>query len=362
MSEEEKKSGFAQAVMESMSTETPSKEVSEEKETTTSEDDLKGFNEEQKTNWKALRESKKDIEKRYKESEATKSDLLAQMDGLKAELDSAKKTFDVEEFQRVKSEREDLVNQVAELDILRSPEVKEAQEKSSSEVKHALQAIRRALPESGGLEKILSLDLESRDASMTRLLQDNDADTRTATRVWSLLDQVDKSQRQVDSLTENAQSRVEEWKQGKQTKADQAKQNSQKRAQDLFIQGLQAAQDPDTGFPELFVEQDGDEFQDRNQLVRDTINFARKVVTEPHTEQEFAEIGFLAGVGKNSVTTNKLQLEVIAKLKAELDTALAKNKAFESAQPGGSESFSDSGDSSVDRGHFAKAVMAHMGT
>jgi hypothetical protein len=153
MSDEET-SPFSDSVMASMTTDAPAKQERPQTEEApepqeapkAAEPQEASEDDEQKTNWKALRESKKEIEKKYKESEATRTDMMAQLEQLKGELTAAKESYDAEEYAKLKAEREEMVNQIAELDILRSPEVRKARERVDSVIESAVKSIKRLMP------------------------------------------------------------------------------------------------------------------------------------------------------------------------------------------------------------------------
>ena len=221
MSDEET-SPFSDSVMASMTTDAPAQqerpqteEAPEPQETPkaaeTPEPQESPENDEQKTNWKALRESKKDIEKKFKESEATRTDMMAQLEQLKGELTAAKDSYDAEEYTKLKAEREDMVNQIAELDILRSPEVRKARERVDSVIESAVKSIKRLMPDTQGFTKILALNPDARDAALRDLLEDSSASV--ASRVWQLVDKVDTAQQQVEEITSMAEGIQEtvEW-------------------------------------------------------------------------------------------------------------------------------------------------------
>ena len=265
---DEPETPFSKAVMESMTTDAPEpktqdtepapKQQAEEppKEAPKSEpeDDLKGFSDEQKTNWKALRESKKEVETRLKDSEATRTDLVSQLDQLKAELEGAKTKFDVDDYERIKSEREELANQVAELDILRSPEVKRARDKVESELKEAAKGIQRIAPSLDGVERVLRMNPEARDKALAEMLEE--VSPAVSSRVWTLVDRVDTANLQVSEITDLAKGKLEEWKQSKQQQVQQQQVETQKATERLYHLGLQTAQEE---MPELFALQDGKE-------------------------------------------------------------------------------------------------------
>lgn len=367
MSDEEQNS-FTKSVMESMTTDAPAKEpvkqepkpveqepkpVEQESEPK-AEDDLKGFSDEQKTNWKALRESKKDIEKRYKESEATRTDLVAQLDQLKADLAAAKQSFDVEEFDRLKVEREELVNQLAELDILRSPEVKRARDNVKATIDNAVKSIRRLLPEQTGFDRILGMNPEARDKALQELLED--ASPSVASRVWQLVDKVDSAQQQVDEITTMAEGRLDEWKQSKQQEVEVRKQTERKQTEQLYHLGLQAAQEE---MPELFALKDGDDTH--NKQVSERLAYVKQQLFEPFDESDAVKHAFYGAVGKTAITTQKLTLEALAKSEAERQSLKEKLAAYESAEPGGSFASNEGGGSQrVEPGYFANTVLANF--
>ena len=366
---DEPETPFSKAVMQSMSTDAPEpktqdtepapKQQAEEppKEAPKSEpeDDLKGFSDEQKTNWKALRESKKEVETRLKDSEATRTDLVSQLDQLKAELESAKKQFDVDDYERIKSEREELANQVAELDILRSPEVKRARDKVESELKEAAKGIQRIAPSLDGVERVLRMNPEARDKALAEMLEE--VSPAVSSRVWTLVDRVDTANLQVSEITDSAQGKLEEWKQSKQQQVQQQQAETQKATERLYHLGLQTAQEE---MPELFALQDGKDTH--NQQVSDRLSYTKKVLFEPMTEEETVQTAFLAGIGKTALVREKAYTEALARSEAERQALAEKLKAFEDAQPGASSGYTEASEEAGDVGYFARTVLANSGS
>jgi len=365
---DEPETPFSKAVMESMSTDAPepktqdtapapepqAKEPSKAPESEP-EEDLKGFSDEQKTNWKALRESKKEIETRLKDSEATRTDLVSQLDQLKAELEGAKKQFDLEDYERIKSEREELANQVAELDILRSPEVKRARDRVESELKEAAKGIQRIAPSLEGVERVLRMNPEARDKALADMLEE--VSPAVSSRIWTLVDRVDTANSAVEEITTSAQSKVEEWRQSKESQVRQQREAETKATEQLYHLGLQTAQEE---MPELFSLKDGEDTH--NKQVSERLAYTKKVLFEPMTEEETVQTAFLAGIGKTSLVREKAYIEALARSEAERQAMADKLKAFEDAQPGASSGYTEGSEEAGDVGYFARTVLANSGS
>ena len=147
-----------------------------------------------------------------------------------------------------------MVNQIAELDILRSPEVRKARERVDSVIESAVKSIKRLMPEAQGFGKILAPSPDARDAALRDLLEDSSASV--ASRVWQLVDKVDNAQQQVEEITSMAEGKLEEWKQSKEQQATQQQQSERQKTEQLYHLGLQSAQED---MPELFGIKDGDD-------------------------------------------------------------------------------------------------------
>lgn len=368
MSDEET-SPFSDSVMASMTTDAPAKqerpqteEAPEPQETPkaaeTPEPQESPENDEQKTNWKALRESKKDIEKKFKESEATRTDMMAQLEQLKGELTAAKDSYDAEEYTKLKAEREDMVNQIAELDILRSPEVRKARERVDSVIESAVKSIKRLMPDTQGFTKILALSPDARDAALRDLLEDASVSSRVASRVWQLVDKVDTAQQQVEEITSMAEGKLGEWKQSKEQQATERQQSERKKTEQLYHMGLQSAQED---MPELFGIKDGDD--DHNKQVAERLGYVKQMLFEPFDETDAVKHAFYASLGRSSVTTQKMQLEALAKSEAERQTLKERLKAYEDAEPGGSGGANEEGGGAgkIEPGWFTNTVLSNMG-
>jgi len=366
---DEPETPFSKAVMESMSTDAPepktqdtepapkqqADEPPKEAPKSEPEDDLKGFSDEQKTNWKALRESKKEIETRLKDSEATRTDLVSQLDQLKAELEGAKKQFDLDDYERIKSEREELANQVAELDILRSPEVKRARDRVESELKEAAKGIQRIAPSLDGVERVLRMNPEARDKALAEMLEE--VSPAVSSRIWTLVDRVDSANMAVEEITTSAQSKVEEWRQSKESQVQQQREAETKATEQLYHLGLQTAQEE---MPELFSLKDGEDTH--NKQVSERLAYTKKVLFEPMTEEETVQTAFLAGIGKTSLVREKAYIEALARSEAERQAMADKLKAFEDAQPGASSGYTEASEEAGDVGYFARTVLANSGS
>jgi len=368
---DEQPSPFSRAVMESMSTDAPEAKTQDTEPApkpqakepakapakapeSEPEDDLKGFSDEPKTNCKALRETKKEIETRLKDSEATRTDLVSQLDQLRAELEGAKKQFDLEDYERLKSEREELANQVAELDILRSPEVKRARDKVESEIKDAAKSIQRLAPSLEGIERVLRMTPEARDKALAEMLED--VGSAVSSRIWTLVDRVDTAQLQVDDIMNSAQSKVDEWRQSKESQLKQQRDAETKATEQLYHLGLQTAQEE---MPELFSLKDGEDTH--NKQVSDRLAYTKKVLFEPMTEEETVQTAFLAGIGKTSLVREKAYVEALARSEAERQAMAEKLKAYEDAQPSGTSGYTEASSDEGGVGYFARTVLANSG-
>lgn len=329
--------------------------------TDTEEESPAGLSTEQSANWKALRQAKKEADRELKEYKAKLTDLASKLDHTSSELESSRKIFDLEAHNKLKAELEDAHNQLTEVDILRSPEVKAAQDRVKTEIQKAETAIRRQLPEQEGLSRILGMAPEQRDKAVTNLLED--ADPRVAARVWNLVDKIDSAQMEAEASMTLAQDKVQAWRQTKDAQLKSQQEAQQKQATDLFLQGLQAAQDTEGGFPEYFAEQEGEQFEDSNKLVRESTNFARRVLTEPMSEEELAQVAFLAGIGKAAPLRQQAMTHALAASERERSELKARIEELEKASPTGSGSFNEGGGSSDAGavGAFAKAVLNHEG-
>jgi hypothetical protein len=365
MSDEET-SPFSDSVMASMTTDAPAKqerpqteEAPEPQEAPKSAEPQEASeDDEQKTNWKALRESKKEIEKKYKESEATRTDMMAQLEQLKGELTAAKESYDAEEYAKLKAEREEMVNQIAELDILRSPEVRKARERVDSVIESAVKSIKRLMPEAQGFGKILALSPDARDAALRDLLEDASVSSRVASRVWQLVDKVDNAQQQVEEITSMAEGKLEEWKQSKEQQATQQQQSERQKTEQLYHLGLQSAQED---MPELFGIKDGDD--EHNKQVAERLGYVKQMLFEPFDETDAVKHAFYASLGRSAVTTQKMQLEALAKSEAERQTLKERLKAYEDAEPGGSGGANEEGGGAgkIEPGWFTNTVLSNMG-
>jgi hypothetical protein len=373
---DEPETPFSKAVMESMSTDAPEPKTQDTapapepqakepaKEPTKAqakapesepEEDLKGFSDEQKTNWKALRESKKEIETRLKDSEATRTDLVSQLDQLKAELEGAKKQFDLDDYERIKSEREELANQVAELDILRSPEVKRARDRVESEIKESAKSIQRLAPSLEGIERVLRMTPEARDKALADMLED--IGPGVSSRIWTLVDRVDTANMAVEEITTSAQSKVEEWRQSKESQVQQQREAETKATEQLYHLGLQTAQEE---MPELFSLKDGEDTH--NKQVSERLSYTKKVLFEPMTEEETVQTAFLAGIGKTSLVREKAYVEALARSEAERQAMAEKLEAYENAQPSGTSGYTEASESDGGVGYFTRTVLANTGS
>lgn len=330
-------------------------------EDTTEEDAPKGLSSEQTANWKALRQAKKEADRELKEYKARLTDLSSKLDLTSSELETTRKTFDLEEHNSLKAQLEDYQNQLAEVDILRSPEVKAAQERVKSEISKAEVAIKRQMPEIEGLSRILSMVPDQRDKAITSMLED--ASPSVASRVWSLVDRIDAAQVEAEQSTNVAQDKVEAWRQNKDAQARSEQEAQQKRSQDLFLQGLQAAQDKENGFPQYFLEQEGEEFDDSNKFAREATNFARDVMTNPKSEEEFAQVAFLAGIGKTAPLREHAMQTALAASEKERAELKARIEELEKATPSGSSTFNEGGSqaSAGEPGSFARSVLNFEG-
>lgn len=366
MSDEE--SPFSKAVMDNMAIEpetapkkeetpppAPKEEPKTEQAPPPAPKEEEGTEDEQKLNWKALRDSKKELEKRQKELEASRTDLEAQLTQTKEELEAARLSFNKEEFESLKQERDQLALQIAELDILKSPEVKRAQAKVSSEIQNAVKSIRRLLPDQEGLDKVLGMEPDARDKALANMLEDVNAST--ASRVWSLVDKVDTAQQQVEEAASLAQENLSKWKESKASEAQRKQAEERSTTEKLYIQGIQAAQEE---MPELFSMQDGEDAH--NKQVSERLAFAKKVLFEPMSEEETVQTAFLAGIGRTAAVREKAFSEALAKSEAERQALAEKLKAYEEAQPEGSSGGTESGSETVDAGFFAKTVLANLGS
>ena len=358
---------FSKAVMDSMAEETtppkeeveatPPKEEStppKEAEATPPKEELEE-DDGQKMNWKALRESKKELEKRQKELEASRTDLEAQLSQTKEELEAARLAFNKDEFESLKKERDQLAMQLTELDLLRSPEVKQAQAKVTSEIQNAVKSIRRLLPDQEGLDRILQMEPEARDKAMAGLLED--APASTASRVWGLVDRVDNAQQQVEEASSTAKENLSKWKDSQTNELQRKQQEERELTENLYLKGIQAAQEE---MPELFQLKDGEDAH--NKQVSERLSFTKKVLFEPMTEEETVQTAFLAGIGRTAALREKAFTEALAKSESERQALAEKLKAYEEAQPTGSSGATESGEQEVDVGSFAKTVMANLGS
>ena len=379
MEETETVDSFSEKVLENMTTDIPTEEGEKTTETPPPKEDTPkpaetaektdpppqdtedappgGLNDEQTVNWKALRESKKKVDTELKEARARLTDLNAKLDSTSTELESSRKTFDLEEHNSLKEKVADLTNQLAEVDILRSPEVKAAQEKVKSEVANAEKSIKRILPEQDGLARILTMAPQDRERALIAMLED--APASVSSRVWSLVDRIDDAQINADNLTESAKDKVQEWKQTQASRQESEQKERDKRASDLYLSGLQTAQSESEGFPEYFTEKEGAEFEDNNRLVRETVNFTRSTLTEPQSEEQLAQVAFLAGIGKVAPLRQKALTEALARSEAERAELITKLEAFENAAPGAGGS-QGSGDTTTEV-RFVDKVISEMG-
>ena len=364
---DEQKDLFSEALMQSMTTDAPEPkdqdtapepepkpdpEPAPEPEAKTP--DPEPETDEQKTNWKALRESKKELEKKVKESEATRTDLVSQIEQLKAELASTSQKFDLEEFERLKEERQDLSNQLTELDILRSPEVKKARDKIDSEIKDVAKRIGRLAPELDGIEKVLRMDPREREITLRDMM--SDLDSSTSNRIWTLTDRIELAHQNLEEITTSAQSNLDEWKQSKETRQQQEEADRKDHADKLYLMGLQAAQEQ---MPEWFALKDGDD--KHNKEVSERLSTAKRILFEPAEDHEAVQNGFLGAVGSTALRREKAYIEAIASVESERQSLAEKLKAYEDAQPGASSGYNESSDDKGGVGFFAKTVLANTG-
>lgn len=327
----------------------------------TEEEAPTGLSTEQSANWKAMRQAKKETDNELKEYKARLTDLASKLDHTSTELESSRKIFDLEAHNNLKAELEDARNQLTEVDILRSPEVKAAHARVKVEIQKAETAIKRQLPEQEGLSRILGMAPDQRDKAITNLLEDSNPSV--AARVWSLVDKIDSAQQVAEDVASTAQENVESWRQTKDAQIKAQQDAQQKQATDLFLLGLQAAQDTEGGFPEYFSEQEGEQFEDSNKLVRDSTNFARRVLTESMSEEELAQVAFLAGIGKSAPLRQQAMTHALAASERERGELKARIEELEKASPSGGSSYNEGGGASQagDPGSFTKAVLNYEG-
>lgn len=363
MSEETEQNTFSKAVMDNFNPSTEDAAPPKQEDTAPpkqedptppkQEDSTAGGD--QQLNFKALRESKKELEQKFKELEATRTDLQSQLTQTKTELETARLEFNKEEFESLKKERETLAMQLAELDVMRSPEVQRAREKVSAEVQNAIKSIRRLIPDSEGLEKALAKEPEERDKAIAAMLED--APASTASRVWGLVDRVDSAQQTVDEALSLAEGNLSKWKESKQTEAQRAKEQEREITERMYHQGILAAQEE---MPELFQIKEGEDTH--NKQVSERLAFTKKVLFEPMSEEETVQTAFLAGIGKTAMVREKAFTEALARSEAERQALAEKLKAFEEAEPTGSSGATEGGSEQIDAGFFAKTVLANLGS
>ena len=247
---------------------------------------------------------------------------MSQLDQLKAELEGAKTKFDLDDYERIKSEREELANQVAELDILRSPEVKRARDRVESEIKESAKSIQRLAPSLEGIERVLRMTPEARDKALADMLED--VGPGVSSRIWTLVDRVDTANMAVEEITTSARSKVEEWRQSKESQVQQQREAETKATEQLYHLGLQTAQEE---MPELFSLKDGEDTH--NKQVSERLAYTKKVLFEPMTEEETVQTAFLAGIGKTSLVREKAYVEALARSEAERQAMAEKLEAYE---------------------------------
>lgn len=293
-----------------------------------------GLSEAAKVNWKKTREEIKAANARADTLAAQLADQQAQATMTKTEYEQYKEKFKEEDITKLQESHQELEYKLAMADLSSSPKVAAKAEEFRKVRKGAETAIANVLSGMPDVEEVLSLDPKARDKKIMDFAKEKDIDARVLSRVWAKTDQLDEVRADLDKVKGEVKTDVESWKAQKEAATKREKDQARLQSHQLFQQGLQVAMS-EKGLPQFYQKREGEGNELHNRLVDETINFTRKVATEPLNQQELTEVAFFAGVGKTAVAREEVMVKTIAAMKAERDTLQERVKKLESANPGG---------------------------
>jgi len=292
-----------------------------------------GLSESAKENWKKTRDEIKAAKERAVTLEASLADTQAKFSMTQSEFEQYKEKYKPDIIENLQKSQEELEYQLAMADLSASPKVKAEAEAFRKLRSNALKSVSGVLEGMPDLEDVLAMDPKTRDRKILAYAKEKDIDGRQLSRVWTSTDRLDEARTNLDKTKKEVQTDVQTWKQQKEADAEKQQRDAQVQSHQLYQQALSAAMG-EKGLPQFFKKAEGEGTEIHNKLVDETINYTRKVATEPLNQQELTEVAFFAGVGRTAIAREEVMTQSLAALKSERDTLKARVTALERGTPG----------------------------
>ena len=319
--------------------------------------DPAGGGDDQKLNFKQLREAKSEAEKRATAIEQAKLTLEAELAGVQKAFDTHKSQFSEDTLKDLNTKVKEYENRLRALSVEDAPEVQAAKTSLTAVAENASNALKALAPDAAAdVDHILTLPKAVRDKQIADLLKDREVDTPSLTALYVGLSDVDKARGGIELAKQQATSTAGDYAaaQEQQVLAQQEAQRTEQTA--ILGEVLQAAVHPDTGLAE-FREIEGDEAH--NAAVKERMANVRTTLMGEIDFQTAAVTAVFAEKGRAAVKAEAAYQHTIAALTAQVDAYKKQVGELAGSEPGGSGS--DNADPTPGpEMDFTKAVLGDM--